>query len=130
MDKTFTTLVFIAFFLSSRAQTFTGTGGAITDNGQPTYFPLSISGLPSQLNSSFGLETVCLNINHPAVEELYIFLLSPSGIKVDLSDGGSCSGNSYTSTCYNSSLSNSITLASAPYSGNYKPMGYLGRFNN
>jgi subtilisin-like proprotein convertase family protein len=130
MERTFTTLLFFLFYFYSSAQQFTGTGGPITNNGIPTYFPLTVSGLPGQLNSSFGVETVCINISHTNVEELYIYLLSPSGIKVELSNGGSCSGNSYIGTCYNSSLPNSVTLAAAPYTGNYKPVGYFGRFNN
>jgi subtilisin-like proprotein convertase family protein len=129
MVKTFTSLFFL-FSFNVYAQQFTGAGGPVTNDGIPTYFPLTVSGLPAQLNSSFGLESVCININHPAVEELYIYLLSPSGIKVELCDGGSNSGNSYIGTCFNSSLSNSITLGSSPYTGNFKPVGYFGRFNN
>jgi subtilisin-like proprotein convertase family protein len=131
MEKNFTTLSFLLFFIAnSMAQQFTGTGGIITNDGMPTYFLLPVSGLPSQLNSSFGLETVCINITHPDITELYVYLISPSGIKVELTDGKSCEGSDYSGTCFNSSLSNSITLGSSPYSGSYKPIGYLGRFNN
>src|SRR6185503_7672696 len=129
MERTFTTLLFLLFFISnSQAQQFTGTGGVITNDGMPTYFLVSVSGLPSQLNSSFGVETVCMNINHADVKELFIFLVSPNGTKVELSDGNSCDGSNYTSTCFNSSVNSSITLGTAPYTGSYKPMGYLGRF--
>src|SRR4051812_32189257 len=123
MNKIFT-LAFILFCFTSKAQQFNGTGGAITNNGIPTNFPVSVSGLSqSQLNGTFGIETVCLSINHPDVAELYIYLQSPSGMKVELSNGNSCHGSNYTSTCFNSSQSTSVTLGSAPYSGNYKPTG-------
>jgi subtilisin-like proprotein convertase family protein len=130
MDKTFTTLLSLLLFFNVHAQQFNGTGGPITNNGIPTYFPLAVSGLPAQLNAGFGVETVCININHNALNQLYIFLISPSGIKVELSDGASCPGANYIGTCYNSSQTNSITLATAPYTGTFKPMGYFGRFQN
>jgi subtilisin-like proprotein convertase family protein len=131
MKRTFTTLIlFLLIALGSPAQQFTGSGGVITNDGMPTYFLLPVSGLPAQLNGSFGVETVCINISHPDVKELFIYLVSPSGIKVELTDGNSCDGPDYSGTCFISSLSNSVTLASTPYSGSYKPIGYLGRFQN
>jgi subtilisin-like proprotein convertase family protein len=130
MDKTFTALLLFLFSLNIQAQQFSGTGGPITNNGVPTYFPIVVSGLPTQINSTFGLETVCIRINHSKVEQLYIHLVSPSGIKVELSNGNSCSGANYINTCFNSSLTNSVTLGTAPYNSNYKPIGYFGRFNN
>lgn len=127
--KKITTIICIVLFAVCRSQTFTGSSGAIQNNGQDTYFPLSVSGLSAPNDSTYGLEQVCLTISHPAAEELNIYLVSPSGTKVQLAIWSSCSGPAYTNTCFNSSAGTSISLGSSPYTGTFKPIGYLGRFN-
>ena len=123
--------VFFLFFFSAKAQVFTGSGGSILNTGQTTYFNLNVSGLaPAQLDSAFGIESVCININHPANAELFIYLESPDGIVVELAPGSSCSGVNYTNTCFDSRENTPITSMNAPYSGTFRPTGYLGRINN
>ncbi|MES2590727.1 MAG: CotH kinase family protein [Bacteroidota bacterium] len=116
--------------LSILAQVFTGSGGTIQNNGIETFFNLPISGLPTQLDSTYGIEQVCVNINHTAVEELYISLISPQGRIVSLSSGKNVTGANFTNTCFDSRASSSVTINSAPFTGSYKPVGYLGRFND
>lgn len=125
------TLPILLLSFYAQSQVFTGTGGAILNNGQDTFFNLLVSGLTqTQLDSTFGVEKVCFSINHPTDEELYIYLQSPDGIMVELVSGSSCPGANYTNTCLDSRTDSSITLADAPYTGSYKPTGFLGRFNN
>ncbi|MBC7863013.1 MAG: CotH kinase family protein [Bacteroidia bacterium] len=125
--------VFILLFFFSlhcKAQLFTGGGGAIQNNGVETYFNLPVSGLsPAQIDSVHGIEQVCITIAHTSLTELYVSLQSPSGTIVELSAGFSSSGTNYTNTCFDSQAATSVTLGSAPYSGVYKPIGYIGRFN-
>ena len=119
------------FYYQASAQLFTGPGGTISNNGVEIYFDLSISGLtPAQLNNTFGIEEVCVNIDHPNVEELSIYLESPAGNVVQLAEGSSAKGANYTNTCFNSRAIASVTLINAPYTGIFRPIGYLGRFNN
>lgn len=128
--KKIITLSCLLIIIAGKAQTFNGNSGPITDNGQEIYFPIAVSGLtPAQIDSTFGLEQVCININHINVNELYISLMSPSGTIVELSAGSSISGPDYASTCFDNTSGSSITLGSAPFTGNFKPVGYLGRFN-
>ncbi len=128
--KKIITIFCLLFSYVYKAQVFTGAGGAIQNNGQDTYFPISVSGLSSaSIDSTFGLEKVCINISHPADQELYIYLQSPSGNIVELTEGSSCNGVNYTNTCFDSQAGVSITLGTAPFSGTFKPVGYLGRFN-
>jgi subtilisin-like proprotein convertase family protein len=128
--KALTIIAGLVFSFYSKAQVFTGTGGAILNNGQDTYFNLAVTGLPTQLDSTFGIEKICISINHPALEELYIYLESPGGTLIQLTAGNSMSGTTYTNTCFDSRVDSSVTQVNSPYSGTYKPMGYLGRFNN
>lgn len=123
-------LIFLLFSFCSKAQVFTGSGGAIQNNGIDTYFNVVVSGLSSPLDSTYGIEEVCLSINHTAVNELYIYLQSPSGRVVQLTAGSSSTGVNYTNTCFNSQASTSVTQVTSPYSGSYRPIGYLGRFNS
>ncbi len=130
MRKIFT-IIFLSLSFYIKAQVYTGTGGNIQNNGVDTYFDISVSGLsPAQMTNTFGVEEVCINIIHPKVEELYIYLQSPSGIVVELTEGTSCKDSNYTNTCFNNSAVTSITQSQAPYTGSFKPVGYLGRFNN
>ncbi|MFY9308312.1 MAG: CotH kinase family protein [Bacteroidia bacterium] len=122
-------LAFLLFFVTTNAQVFTGSGGAIQNNGIDTYYSVVVSGLSAPLDSTYGMEEVCLNINHTAVDELYIYLQSPSGRIVQLTAGSSSTGVNYTNTCFNSQASTSVTQVTSPYTGSYRPIGNLGRFN-
>ena len=131
MIRFITVSVLLSLFLSSSAQVFNGSGGPINNTGQDTYFNIGVSGLsPTTLDSVHGLLQLNLSINHPAVEELTIFLRSPGGIIVEMSLGSSCHGANYIGTTFDSQAATSVTLDSAPYSGTFKPIGYMGRFNN
>jgi subtilisin-like proprotein convertase family protein/spore coat protein CotH len=115
--------------ISVKSQTFYGGTGSIQNGGQSTFYA-SVSGLDkSQIDSTYGIEEVCIDISESEVNELTVSLQSPSGTIVWLTMGSSCHGTNYSSTCFNSSANTSITLGSAPYSGTYRPVGYLGRFN-
>ncbi len=130
MKNAFSAL-FLLLFLCMKAQLFVGSTGKILNNGTNTYFNVPVTGLsPAVLDSNFGLSQVCVNINHPAVQELYIYLESPNGETVELTEGSSCSGASYFNTCFENTAGSSVTLGTAPYTGSYRPIGYLGRFNN
>ncbi|MGZ4098374.1 MAG: CotH kinase family protein [Bacteroidia bacterium] len=130
MKKNYTLLLFFFYFLSYKAQIFNGTGGPVLNNGgQETPFTINVSGLPSQIDSVYGLQEITVNLNHAAVEEIQIYLTSPSGITVDLTGVTSCSGSNFSNTTFNSSASIPITSASAPYTGTFTSIGNIGRFN-
>ena len=70
-------LVAIPFFVS--AQTFTSsTGGAIVDNSE-VCFPLIVSGLPTTIDTSFGVSQVCVNLTHTWDGDIDIKLKAPDG---------------------------------------------------
>lgn len=126
-------LVFICIFilLKSSAQNFTGGGGAIPDNGPAALYPVIVSGLSSPvLDSSFGVEIVCVNITHTYDADLTIQLVSPDGTTIDLSMYNGGSGDNYTNTCFSYSNNNSIVNANSPFTGYFRPQGILGNINN
>ena len=61
------------------AQNYTGSGGAIPDNGNSVDFYLNVNGLspPNIDTSNFGLESVCINITHTYDSDLDISLIAP-----------------------------------------------------
>lgn len=129
---------FLLFFiaLSStallHAQTYSSTsGGPVPDGGPMVQFPLTVSGLaPSTIDTLFGLETVCFNITHTWDADLNISLQAPDGTIVNLSVANGADGDNYTNTCLNASAPNSIVSGSAPFTGTFKPQGFIGVINN
>lgn len=117
--------------LSSFSQTFTGTGDTIPDDGSSIDFTINITGLPSTLDTvTFGIETVCIDINHTYDSDLDVSLIAPDGTQIMLTTGNGGSGQNYTSTCFNQSASIPITQGSPPFTGTFRPQGQLGIVNN
>ncbi len=126
-------LLFIAllFSLLGAAQSFTGTGGAIPDNVTQIEFPLTVSGLSqTTLNADFGLKQICLNINHTYDSDLNVYLVSPSGVAINLFSGIGGGDDNFTNTCLSQTATANIGTASAPFSGTFKPQETIGNVNN
>ncbi|MBK9045853.1 MAG: hypothetical protein IPL74_03810 [Bacteroidetes bacterium] len=118
MKRILLVLSFVVVSLTSKAQTFSGTGGAIPDNNNYVYFPITVSGLSSSvIDSSFGLQSVCINLLHNNDYHLTIQIVAPDGTTIDLSMNNGGTGNNYTNTCFSGNAITSITAGSAPFSG-------------
>ena len=109
---------------------------AIPDCGSAVTNTINVSGLSSAINcTTFGLETVCIRINHTWDSDLDIFLIAPDNTRIELTTDNGGSGNNYgnggTNTCFNmSGASGNVTGGTAPFSGTYIPEGNLGTANN
>ncbi|HEY0030973.1 MAG TPA: CotH kinase family protein [Bacteroidia bacterium] len=114
------------------SQTYTSTaGGGIPDGGPMVQFPMTVSGLsPSAIDTVFGLETICFNITHTWDADLNISLQAPDGTIVDLSIANGGSGDDFTNTCLNAYALNSIVTGNAPFTGTFRPQGFIGAINN
>ncbi len=121
-------------FLSSSfsfAQTFTGTGGTISDNGLNNIFSLNVTGLSQNIDTvGFGLESVMISINHNNVGDLDVSVFSPDGNQVVLTSRNGGTGNNYTNTYFASSGANPVYMGTAPFSNTYRPQADLGWLNN
>lgn len=113
-----------------KSQTFTGQSGDIFDN-QTVNIPLEVSLTETEINTvNFGLETVCMDIQHTYLSDLIIELVAPDGtVKLILQNVGGGDDN-FENTCFNTTASNSITEGTAPFIGTFKPMGQIGAVNN
>lgn len=125
-------LAFLILSLTSlQAQTFSGTVGPITDDGQPNEYVVGVSGLSSStLNNTFGLTQICLNLTHTWDSDLNVFLVAPDGTSVNLFSGIGGDGDNFTNTCLNQSATNSINAGNPPYTGTFKPQETIGNVNN
>ena len=113
------------------AQTFTGTGAPIPDNGNTLEIPLGVNGLSAVLDTAtFGLEQVCINIDHSWISDLAVSIVAPDGTAALLVSGQGGSSDHYTNTCFQQDMAVSIEQGSPPYSGTYRPQGDMGHINN
>ncbi|MBL7889517.1 MAG: CotH kinase family protein [Bacteroidia bacterium] len=126
-------LKFYCLFFSTAifAQTYNGTTGNITDDGQVNDFNLTVSGLsPAAINTSHGLINVCLDISHTYDSDLNVHLVAPDGTEINLFSGIGGGDDDFTNTCLSQSSSTPIGTATAPFTGTFKPQETLGNMNN
>lgn len=129
MKKIF--LFLLTFYNLSFSQTYSGSGGIITDNQQVVEFSINVNGLPqNSLNSTFGVTQVCLNISHTWNSDLNVWLVSPDGTLSNLFSGIGGDSDNFTNTCFSQSATTSIVSGVAPYTGTYKPQETIGNVNN
>ncbi len=130
MKKIISLLFLIAPFFGF-SQTYTGSGGAISDDGLNNDFIINVSGLvPATLDAAHGLIEVCLNITHTYDSDLNIDLIAPDGTDIVLLSYVGGGDDNFSNTCFSQSASTSIVSGTAPFSGLYKPMNTLGNANN
>lgn len=93
--------------------------------------PIIVSGLPNQINSSFGLTSVCFNITHTYDADLVIEVQSPDGSIITLAGGVGGAGQNFTNTCVAMNGANGfIATGTAPFIGIYIPQQSLNLLNN
>ena len=94
MKKIVLHLLIFSLSFSGFAQTYNGIGGTIPDGGPQASFTINVSALsPAFIDSTYGVESVCINISHFYVGDLNIRLLAPDGTTVDLSLSNGGNGN-------------------------------------
>src|SRR5882757_9676496 len=121
----------------SMAQTFYGAGGFIPDFdtiAHPVAFACNVSGLPNTIDTSFGIERVCIDLlTHTYDQDLRIELMSPDSEYVILSFRRGGSEDNFVSTCFRGHGANGMIsdLTNVPpYTGEYDPDGELSLYNN
>ena len=83
------------------------------------------------MNADYGLSKVCFTIFHPRVSDLKVWLLSPAGTEVWLTNRNGNNGVNFETTCFsNSGFSGTLQQADAPFSGDFVPDGRLNFFND
>lgn len=113
------------------AQTFThSTGGPIPDTNTEVCFSVTVSGLPTTINSTFGLAEASINLTHTYDGDLKIRLKAPDGTVMLLANNNGGSGNDFTFTYFSMAASTAIGAGAAPFTGSYIPFNSLNAANN
>ncbi len=104
---------------------------AISDNGCATGVgitsTITVTGMPTAIISS--KIAVRVNITHPFVGDLKIYLFPPTGNVLTLADNNGGAGNDFTNTIFTDLATSSISTGVAPFTGHYKPMGVVAGCN-
>jgi len=130
MRALFATLLFSAS--TSLAQTFTAAGGMIPDDGAPIDFPIEVSGLdPASIDTvAFGIQSVCIEVEHTWTRDLDIRLVAPDGTTVRLLWETGYGETGFSGTCFRHDAMDAIWESFPPHTGNFFPIGQLGSVNN
>jgi subtilisin-like proprotein convertase family protein len=124
-------ILFLSIAQLTSAQTFTDVvNEVVPDDGSVVTFEIAVTGLPSTIDTTFGVETVCFNITHTWDSDLQIKLIAPDGTSVLLISGVGGDGDNFFSTCLNDFATTPIAQGAPPFTGLYVPMGDMGLFNN
>ncbi len=108
-------------------QTSTDTPVAIADSGDDATYTVTAEIVEVLIISDVN---VTINIPHTWVNDLDIFLTSPTGVEVELSTGnGAAFAQDYIDTTFDMDATIPITGAAAPFTGTFLPEGDLNDFN-
>ncbi len=113
------------------AQTFSGTGAPIPDDGNSILYDIPVSNLPNSINAmDFGLERVCINLTHTWMADLNISLRAPDGTLIPLISAVGGDADGFVNTCLSSNASTSLFEVGYPFTGEFRPFGDMGQVNN
>lgn len=83
------------------------------------------------VNSHFTLAdlNVRLNVTHTYDGDLQIWLISPTGTMITLSDNRGGGGDNFSNTLFDDEATTAIRFGNAPFNGSYRPEDLLSAFD-
>ncbi|MBE8987078.1 proprotein convertase P-domain-containing protein [Nostoc sp. LEGE 12450] len=112
--------------VNNQTKTFSNTSAINIPDLSTIKSNLAVSGL----TGSIADVNITLNISHDWDSDLDVFLISPTGTRVELfTDVGSIDNN-FTNTTLDDEAATSITVGTAPFTGSFKPEKLLSAFDN
>lgn len=113
------------------AQTFSASPFAPLRDDAPLVSALTVSGLPAGIDTeSFGLESVCIDLEYEEIHHLLITLYAPDGTMVKLTHlNGRDRADELPNTCFDDS-GKYFPFERPPYKDEYQPILPLGAVNN
>jgi gliding motility-associated-like protein len=91
----------------------------------PVLSPITVAGVSQTTLGPDLIERVCLDINHPFVEDLDVYLIAPDGKFLELTTDNGGNGDNYINTCLVPVASQFINSpgSAAPFTGDFLPEG-------
>jgi len=109
---------------------FSGATGAIPDFPADTCFTLALNNIfPAYIDTTFGLQKVCLNIEHPSPQDLDITLIAPGNSSALISQQNG-NDEEWEGVCFTMDAETSITAANNFFDAEFLPEDNLGAFND
>ncbi len=105
--------------------TFTVTANQSIPAAGRIFVPLDVSGLTAPANDV----DVRVNITHPRLSDLDLFVIGPNGQRVALATDVGGSGDNFVNTRFSDEASTAITAGSAPFNGTFRPESSLTAFD-
>ncbi|NQV25160.1 MAG: proprotein convertase P-domain-containing protein [Rhodopirellula sp.] len=111
---------------STTTSTFSATGlpVPIVDHGQ-TYSTISVSGLEGTITDV----NVTVTLTHPVDKQLNIAIYSPLNTITILAQFVGGEGDNFTNTVFDDEAATTVASGTAPFTGSFKPLYDLGRFD-
>ncbi len=124
-------LFFLLLPFFSLAQTFSDTFNLpIPDDGNIGYYDLEVSGLPTATGADFGVETICINLTHTWNADLVVSVIAPDGTEAELTSDNGGDTDGYINTCFNANAAQGIWEVGWPFTGTFKPEGFMSVYQN
>lgn len=111
--------------INNQTSTFSSTSALSIPDLSTIKSNLAVSGL----SGSIADVNVTLNISHNWDSDLDVFLISPTGTRVELFTDVGGSGSNFTNTTLDDEAATSITVGTAPFTGTFKPERLLSAFD-
>ncbi len=131
MQKQILLLFLGCALFQAKAQTFSGSGGAIPPDGKPKSFTITPASIDvATLDAGFGVLSVCFTLNHAHSNDIEAALSAPDGTQVTLVSINSDIENNYSSLYFSGKTANAGTRQTEPNTGYFLPNDNLAAFNN
>jgi len=91
---------------------------------------INVNGVVPEILGSTTLRSVCVNVEHPWIDDVDLLLISPGGQFLELTSDNGQNGDNYTNTCFTPTATTPINFpfpsapaSAAPFSGDWLPEG-------
>jgi len=116
-------------FNENISDSYTGAGGTIGTTNFEYCFTMTVTGLQENLSSDYGLQSVCVDLDHPGLNNIGVKLFSPDGTSSILTQL-IATGSALDNTCFSDDATNTIASGTPPYTDIYLPKTPLSSINN
>ncbi len=113
------------------APTFTNlTDLPIPNGGGPVNSSINVFGVLPPVLGPGVIRSVCINVDHNWIDEVDAYLISPSGVVLELTTDNGANGDDYVNTCFTPTATKIISFpgpfapaSAAPFTGDWLPEG-------
>lgn len=137
--KSFLLLPITLFLFANHAitQTFNSTGSStIVDNSAETCNNITVSGLASSINGTFGITSVCVTLSSACMKDIDMFLVAPDGTRINLTTDNGNNSDGFNNLCFKMNATTNGSISNIPgnngliHTGDWIPEGNIYDVNN